>query len=282
MRYGAGFVTLTDKLNLLVTVILITMEVLLFLFVFFLGASVGSFVNVLIDRLPIRQSIFLKRSHCAKCKKNLTPLELIPIISYLALRGKCKKCKSKIPTRIFLVEVTSGLLYSAVFLLYVLRSVDFINLVYLLLLFPVFIGIFFTDLDYGIIPDELVLLVSSIVFVYLAVYSPNLIINHSLSGVGLLLIFLLIFLTTSGRGMGFGDVKLSFALGLFLGFPMTLVSVYLAFLTGATVAIILVLWGKKKLKGDTIPFGPFLVASSIATYFFGDVMLRQAIKILGV
>ncbi len=254
------------------------MEVLAFLFVFILGASAGSFINVLIDRLPARQSIFFNRSHCAKCKKKLTPLELIPVVSYLVLRGKCKKCKSKIPTRIFLVEVINGLLYSAVFLLYIRGSVDFINLVYLLLLLPIFIGIFFTDFDFGIIPDELILTASGIVFVYLALYSPGSIINHFLAGVGFLLIFLLIFLATSGRGMGFGDVKLCFALGFFLGFPMSVVAAYLAFLTGAAVAIILVLWGKKKLKGGTIPFGPFLILSSVISYFLGDQIIKIVLE----
>ncbi len=178
------------------------MEILLFLLIFSLGASVGSFVNVLIDRLTSGQSIFLNSSHCAKCKKKLTPFELIPIISYLVLGGKCKKCKSKISLRILFVEVIFAILYSAVFLLFLQGGIDLINLIYLFLLLPVFIAIFFTDIDFGIIPDQLVLALIGIVFGYLIFYSQNLIINHMLSGIGYLLVFILIFIATRGRGMG--------------------------------------------------------------------------------
>lgn len=262
--------------------ILITMEVLQFLFVFILGASVGSFVNVLIDRLPRRQDVFLTRSICESCKKKLFPWELVPIVSYLILRAKCKKCKKKIPARIFAVELICGLSYSIILSLHFFGVIEFVNVLYLLVMLPIFIGIIFTDFEFGIIPDEFILSLVGISSVYLAFFQYTAIVNHLISGIGILLGFLMIFVATSGRGMGFGDVKLSFALGLFLGFPYVLISLYLAFLTGATVAIILVLWGKKKLKGDTIPFGPFLAVSSIATYFFGNVILSYIIKILGV
>lgn len=255
------------------------MEVLLFLFVFFLGASVGNFVNVLIDRLPRGISIFFNRSHCEVCKKKLTPQELIPIVSYLALRGKCKKCKSKIPTRILLVEFINGLLYYAVFSLYIQGNFYLVELVYLLILLPIFLGIFFADFEFGIIPDELVVVALVVIVSYLVFYSPNLVINHFLSGAFLLFFFLLIYLVTSARGMGFGDVKLSFVLGLFLGFPIALVSMYLAFLTGAAVSLILIAWGKKKLKKDTIPFGPFLIFSTLTSYFFGDLIISKVLEL---
>ena len=143
---------------------------------------------------------------------------------------------------------------------------------------PIFIGIIFTDFEFGIIPDEFILSLVGISSVYLVFFQYTAIVNHLISGIGILLGFLMIFVATSGRGMGFGDVKLSFALGLFLGFPYVLISLYLAFLTGATVAIILVLWGKKKLKGDTIPFGPFLILSSVISYFLGDQIIKIVLE----
>lgn len=252
---------------------------LVFIISFFFGASIGSFINVLVDRLHRHQSIIFGRSFCENCKKSLTVFELIPIISYLALFGKCKNCKSKIPTRIFLVEIITGLSYSLVCSLFLLSLLSFVDLVYLLLILPIFIGIFFSDTDFGIIPDELVASFIGIASIYLFISSSHLMINHFLSGIVLFLVFLSLFFVTSGRGMGLGDVKLSFALGLFLGFPKILVAVYLAFLTGAIVSIILIAWGKKKLKKDTIPFGPFLISSSIASYFWGDIIISKIIPL---
>ncbi len=253
-----------------------------FIMTFFAGASVGSFVNVLADRLPRRQSILLSRSFCGHCKKTLGFLELIPVFSYLMLGGRCMRCKSRIPKRLVLVEIIIGLSYSALFFLFVLGSLDIKNSIYLGLILPILIGIFFSDLEFGIIPDELVIAFAGIVLIYLVLYTPNLIANHFLSGLGFFLLFLLIFKFTKGRGMGFGDVKLSFAQGLFLGFPNVLVSLYLAFLTGGIVSIILIVLGKKKFRGDTIPFGPFLIVSTLITYLFGNLIISRVMEIAGI
>jgi prepilin signal peptidase PulO-like enzyme (type II secretory pathway) len=174
-----------------------------------------------------------------------------------------------------------ALFYAIIGALYVFGQINIVNSIYLLAVFPILVGIFFSDIEFGIIPDVLVASFMGVIFFFLTIYSPHLLINHFLSGLILFLAFLSLFFVTKGRGMGFGDVKLSFAQGLFLGFPLVLVSVYLAFLTGALVSLILIAWGKKKFKKDTIPFGPFLTLSSIVTYFWGDLIVLEVLKFLG-
>lgn len=140
----------------------------------------------------------------------------------------------------------------------------FFELGYYLFIVSSLIVVFFSDLKYGIIPDRIVYPAIAVSFGYLFIIHNSYFMIHFLSALGVFLFFLLLFLATRGRGMGFGDVKLVFLLGLFLGFPKIIVAFYISFLTGAVIGIILILWGKKKLHGTTIPFGPFLVAGALA------------------
>jgi prepilin signal peptidase PulO-like enzyme (type II secretory pathway) len=135
-------------------------------------------------------------------------------------------------------------------------------------------GIFLTDLFYGIIPDQFVAAIVISVFIFLGIYEPSLFPWYLLSGIASLALFLALFLITRGRGMGFGDVKFAFAMGFFLGFPQIVIGLYSAFLTAACVSVILVLVGKKKLKGGTIVFGPFLVLGTIFAHLFGQQIIN--------
>lgn len=238
----------------------------------------GSFINVLIDRLPIGESIFLDRSHCAACKKKLLPYELIPVFSYLFLKGKCRNCKSKIPFRLLLVELLSGTVFVSLFLYFQTSALPLHGLIYLFIVSLIFIAVFFADLEYGIIPDELVVALLAVVLFYVLIFSPALLLNALLTGLGFSLFFLLLFIGTRGRGMGFGDVKIALPLGMFLGFPNVIPAFYTAFLTGAVISIILVLWGKKKFRKSTIPFGPFLVFAAGFSYFFGQTLINYFLK----
>lgn len=256
------------------------MEVMLLVFMSMLGASIGSFVNVLADRLPRGENIFISRSHCENCQKKLTLLELIPVVSYVFLLGRCKKCKAKIPLRLFIVEVLAGILFLVLTLFYTSLLISLPFFTFLLVVTPAMLAIFFSDLEYGIIPDELVTAIIVPTVVYLGLFKLELIINHIISGIGAFLLFLSLFLATKGKGMGFGDVKLALVLGFLLGFPSIIVGLYGAFLTGALVSIILVLWRKKKLRGGTVPFGPFLIASSYAAIFLGDAAINFFLRLL--
>lgn len=244
-----------------------------FILVFLLGSALGSFINVVIDRLSRGESIIFGRSYCENCKKKLSFFELIPIFSFIVLGGKCKNCKGKIPARVLFVEIITGILIVFMFAQF-LSGANAVQLIFLTIILLIFVAIFFTDFEYGIIPDELVIGFVVLTSLHLLVFEQEKIMINFLSGTILLIFFCSLFLITKKRGMGFGDVKLSFGLGLFLGFPKIIVAMYLAFLTGALVSLILIAWGKKKLKKDTIPFGPFLIFSTVVSYFLGDTIIK--------
>lgn len=240
---------------------------------FIYGLFVGSFLNVVIYRLPKNESIVFPPSHCPQCRHKIAFYDLIPVISYLILGGKCRHCKQSISFIYPFVEILTGLLFFSIFQF--LPIYNYVTLIYLLVMMSVFIVVFFTDLKYGIIPFQVVLLGLIAVLTYLIyIFSFAEFINHFLAGIGAFIAFLLLFLFTKGKGMGFGDVVLVFLIGLFLGFPKVGIAIYIAFLTGAVISLILVLIGIKKIKHDSIPFGPFLVSGTLLSLFFGNYFMR--------
>lgn len=165
-----------------------------------------------------------------------------------------------------MVELTTALLFVSVFLKFPVLSDP--KLWFYLFFVSSLLVIFFIDLKKGIIPDRIVfptLAVSSI-FVLLG-NNPT---NHVLSGLGAFIFFFFLNIITRGRGMGGGDIKFALVLGSVLGFPKIIVSLYLAFLTGAVASLILILWHKKQFRKDIIAFGPFLVIGTLITIFLGD------------
>ena len=254
------------------------MNQLVDLIIFVYGLFVGSFVNVVIDRIPNGESIIWGRSHCDYCQKKLNWYELIPVFSFLWLGRKCRKCKKTLSWQYPVVEILTGFIFISLY------SFTQFSIFQFILLLSIFIGmevVFIIDLKYGIIPDELVLfLVLSSIF-YKIIYFPDKLLFSIICGIAYSSFFLLLTILTKGRGMGLGDVKLAFFIGLFLGFPDTVLSFYLAFLTGAAVSIILILTGKKGF-GNTIPFGPFMVISVIISYLFHAELWSIAGKYLGI
>ncbi len=234
---------------------------------FIIGIFVGSFLNVVIDRLPRKEGFVTGRSHCDLCGHTLAWYDLVPLLSYALLLGKCRYCKKFIGYEYPLVELTTGILFCIIPLLY--PAIPMLSLLDTLFIFSIFVVIFYTDLWYGIIPD-ITLLLGIVALIPIFVMHPTLLLSSVLSGVVACLFFLALFLGTRGRGMGFGDVKLALLLGLLLGYPRIIVSLYIAFLTGAGIALILILWRKKKLRGDTIPFGPFLILGAVLGLLFGN------------
>lgn len=249
-------------------------------YIFIIGLLIGSFLNVLIDRIPKGKSFAKGRSYCDSCKKTLEWYDLIPVFSFIFLQGKCRQCRSPISLYYPVVELTTGIMFTITFafvgenLPFTIYHLPFIELFYYLFIISSFIVIFFTDLKYGIIPDKVLLVASLLSIFYLFFIHNSLFMIHLLSGVGAFLLFLLLYLITRGKGMGFGDVKLVFLMGLFLGFLNTILALYLAFLTGAVVGLILILWGKRKFFGGKIPFGPFLVLGTFISLFLGEKIIK--------
>lgn len=250
--------------------------------VFIIGLFIGSFLNLLIDRLPRDEQIVSGRSHCDHCGKVLSVFELIPVASWLVLGGKCRKCHYPIPFRNSLVELITGILFTlsynhtfSLFLApnYELQVTNYEFLISQFLNFLIIsslIVIFFIDLKHQLIP-EILIIIAAIASLILNLMKVNfqwlLILPYLFSSLGALLFFLLLYLLTKGKGMGFGDVELAGMLGLFLGFPQTIFALYIAFLTGAFFSVILIVRGKKRF-GQTIAFGPFLVIGILVAYFF--------------
>ena len=254
-----------------------------FIFIFLLGLFIGSFLNVLADRLSRGEAVIKGRSHCEKCKKTLKWLDLIPLLSFLFLKGKCRYCRVRLSLFYPITELTTGILFAGVFLFLGganINLITIINIIYYLFILSSLIVIFFADLKYGIIPDKIIFSAVFIAIAYSFFNHQSLIINHFLSGLGALLFFLSLFLVTKGRGMGFGDVKFAFLMGLILGFPNIITGLYIAFLTGAIVGIILILWRRKKAFGTAIPFGPFLVLGTLGALFWGEIILQKVLSVL--
>ena len=260
------------------------MSIFFIIFLLFLGLFIGSFLNVLIDRLPNNRSI-LGRSHCEKCHKTLVWYDLIPLLSFIYLRGKCRYCHTKLSYQYPLLELLTGGMFTLTYLFTIYQIPNIIlpglinlqsliiNLIFNLFMVSCFIVIFFADLKYGIIPDKILLAGVFVALPYIFMIYNSEFIIHLLSALGAFLFFLFLYLLTKGRGMGFGDVKLAFLLGLVLGFPAIFYGIYIAFLTGGFVGIILILWKKKKLK-SSVPFGPFLILGSFIPLFFTPLIIQ--------
>lgn len=252
------------------------------LILFILGSCVGSFLNVLIDRLPSGESPFIGRSHCDYCKKTLKAADLVPVISYLYLGGRCRYCRKKLSLQYPLIEILTGILFLLTF--YRLSFQGSGRLSVMLPLAIILVSglevIFFTDLKYRIIPDEIILtlIIAAVPYIYLSGSSPLL--NHIISGLSGSSVFMFLVLATRGKGMGLGDVKFAFLMGLLLGFPQIIISMYLAFLTGALFSLILIVTGRKKMK-STIAFGPFLSGATLVTLFWGQIIWGVFARILG-
>ncbi len=246
-------------------------------FVFFLGLSIGSFLNVLIYRLPRSISPIKGTSFCPKCKKKILWYDNIPLLSFILLRGKCRFCHSPISWQYPLVELLTGVLFVSVALFlspvqdyWITGLLDnwIIDLLVYWFLISTFIVIFFTDLRHQIVPDEVVYPAMGIGLIrQMSLIGEGG--SYLLSGLGAGGFFLILHLLTRRKGMGLGDVKLAILMGLVLGFPKIIVALYLAFLTGALVGVILILARKKKF-GEHIPFGPFLSGATIIALFWGE------------
>ncbi|RJR30419.1 prepilin peptidase [Candidatus Microgenomates bacterium] len=247
------------------------------LFVFILGASLGSFIAALSWRMPRDISIGKGRSFCPNCKAQIAWHDNIPILSYLYLRGKCRACKKPISSRYFWVELTTGGVF---FLLWIFQNRLIVN-IDLLSLLPLWatylflvsitllcICIFVIDYEHQIIPDELVFLGFAASVLALLASGTNLFYVHLLTGFLSATFFLLIVLATKGAGMGLGDVKLAVFLGSVLGVRQAIVWMFMSFVLGACVGVLLIAAKKYGMKSK-IAFGPFIVASFLLTALFG-------------
>lgn len=235
---------------------------------FVLGVAIGSFANALALRLIAKEPYVFVRSKCPHCHHVLGPLDLVPLLSFVALRRRCRYCNAPIAWHYFLTELVVGTL----FLVTALRFGVGVEGGFIALELTLLSVLFLTDLRSHIIPDEVSL--PAIALALLGV----LFFHRSLAGAALGAaigggFFLLQYVASRGRWIGGGDVRLGFLLGLLLGWPQTLVALFLAYLFGGTVAAIL-LGMRRTGWGQHIAFGTFLAAATALTLFAGPQLLH--------
>ena len=238
-------------------------SILLLFFVF--GTIFGSFYNVVGYRIPKGESLLYPSSHCTKCNHKLTPLELIPILSFLLLGGKCKNCGDKISWFYPIFEFLSGIMFMLSYLVFGFSLECLLSIVFISMLLIIIIS----DYQTMTIPDS-ILIVFSIMIIIIKFFMVG------ISGVGIALLnafgsFLFMLLLKlfgdflfKRESMGGGDIKLLAVFGLMFGFPMPIVSVFLAAIIGLPISIVML----KKNSSHEIPFGPFLAVSAILIVLF--------------
>ena len=278
------------------------MESLFYLFVFIFGAIIGSFLNVVLYRHNTTMTL-MGRSFCFSCNKQLTWKELFPIASFLALRGKCRFCKSKIDKQYSLVEATMGILSVLLFWklgglavftdkVFAVDGVDWVWVLSTALLFTLFcllVLIVVYDLKHKIIPDNFSYAFAALSLIKILFFSttfPFTLTSWDLfAGLILASPFALLWLISQGRWMGLGDAKLALGIGWFLGLKAGFVSIVLAFWIGAIFGVTLI--GINKLQKTSlfkhhvtmkseIPFAPFLILGLLLVYFIPQIMLTAS------
>lgn len=257
---------------------MLALTVILAIMAFIIGASVGSFLNLVADRVPTGRSIITPRSRCEACGRSLDTLDLVPVLSYLGLRGRCRYCGVTIPARLMVVEAITGALFAVVYLEHGFE-VEFFILGFAVSLLVV---VALIDFERGLILNSM-MYPSIIVLILLSPFWTELgfsrsflgndgligtLINSILTGLGSFLVFLAIAIAYP-NGMGGGDVKLGGVIGLLIGYPAALIALWLAVVSGGLVALGLI--GLRKMgRKDAMPFGPFLSMGAIVALLMGS------------
>jgi len=262
------------------------------LFLFLLGSAIGSFLNVLIYRYEPGASVFGRhlggRSLCPRCKKKLSWYELLPIISFIIQRGKCRHCKQNISFQYPVVEIIAGLIVMTIPQIIGDVSGVFIFVTAFLVLLTASV----IDIRHYVIPDALTIIVAllgvirtalisiepgSIALVpgsflgsyaYIFSFTNNPLIANFSAAIVSGVFFATVILFSKGKAMGWGDAKLAFAIGLLIGWPDTIMALMIAFIIGAIIGIYMLTVKTKKLK-DALPFGPFIAIGVAVVVYFG-------------
>ncbi|MFC1934203.1 prepilin peptidase [Chloroflexota bacterium] len=245
-----------------------------------LGLFAGSFLNVCIDRLPRGQSIINPPSHCFACKHKLGLLDLIPLFSYLWLRGRCRYCRAPIPPRLPVVEGITSLLFTFLYWKFGLGPELGILLIYACLLTVIFV----IDLENQLVLDKVTYPAMALALAFSFFWPGHGVISllpgealgrmvSSLVGGALGLVVMALPVIIYPHGMGLGDVKLAALVGLMTGFPLVIVALLLSWISGGLVAALLLTFKIKKRK-DPIPFATFLATSAMVTMLWGQAIYQ--------
>lgn len=243
-------------------------------FFFIYGLVFGSFYNVVGLRVPKKESIVSPPSHCTVCDRRLTAIDLIPVFSYVFLRGKCRGCGTKISVIYPLMELVTGVLFALSFY-YLGFSIE---LAVALLFISMLVIITVSDIAYMLIPNK-ILLPFGISIALLRIVSPLAPWWDSFLGATVGFLVLLLIAIVSKGGMGGGDIKLFFVIGLVLGTKLALFTLFLAALIGSIVGIIHLRRTRQGRK-TPIPFGPSIAAAAVISYFYGNLLVGWYLSLL--
>ncbi len=239
---------------------------------FLYGSILGSFLNVCIYRLPLRMSLWKKRSHCPVCKTKVAFYDNLPILSYLLLKGRCRNCNEVISSRYPIVEILTAITVTGLFFKYDLS----VELFYYGIFCCCMIILIFIDFDHRILPDRITIPYIFVGFgasFFISDLSWTDSLKGALAGPGLLLFVLTGYYLIKGEhGMGMGDVKMAGLIGAFLGLRLTLFCLIVGSLIGTVVGIICITCFKKGWS-FALPFGSFLGMGAIISLFFGDIFI---------
>lgn len=227
------------------------------------GLVIGSFLNVVIHRVPIRQSIVWPSSRCPSCEERIKSLDNLPVLSYLMLRGRCRSCKARISPRYPLVEAVTGILFA-------LAAYEFrlsLSLAWALVLISALVVLAGTDLEHRLLPNAIVGPAAVVGFLLSATVDPDGWWVYPVSAIAVAAGLFALALAYPG-GMGMGDVKMGGMLGAFLG-PYAALAVFIGALVGAVVGGVLMVTGAIE-RGSALPFGVFLAFAGVLTLFMGQ------------
>lgn len=239
--------------------------VLFFLF----GLIFGSFLNAVIWRLPRQKEVVLDRSECVACGHKLGFYDLLPVVSFLWLRGRCRYCGERISFQYPVVEIISGLGLLAISFL----DLNIAEKIWLSGMFLLSVLIFAYDLKYFLIPDRFVIMGLVWVLAGAVVFTNGDFLQHLASGFLVFLFFFLLYFFSKGRWIGGGDPKLGFVIGLWLGWPLGVLAILLAYVVGAAISLVLLAFRSVTMK-SRVPFGPFILAGAWGAYFWGGLIIE--------
>lgn len=237
-----------------------------------IGAVIGSFLNVVIVRLPRNESLVVPGSRCRACGSELHWFDNLPVLSFLALHGRCRSCKATISWRYPIVEAVAAVMFA----LAAWRSTSAADVLVAWVFVSALVAIAGIDLEHQIIPDWITLPVAAVGFLtsFLGTRVSWLeSVLGILAGGGILFAVIVL----SGGGMGGGDMKLGAMMGAFLGYKLTLLALFLAVTLGGFVALALLSTGLRRRK-EAIPFGPFLAAGAAIAMLWGDAVVTWYLK----
>lgn len=261
------------------------------IFIIILGLAIGSFLNVCIYRIPRDDlSIFLpRRSFCPECNESIPFYDNIPLLSYLILGGKCRKCKTKISVIYPFVEAVTAILFLVMYYKFGRSGITF-ELFHALIFVSILIPIFVIDAQHLIIPNPISIVGLSLGIVIVGLttyynqdldYLRDRLIGFVLGGLSLGLIAIVGSTIMRKKAMGMGDVKLMAIIGLYLGaYPALPLVIGLSAFGGALIGTLLISTGKKN-RQSPIPYGPFIAGAAVIVLLWGDVLWEKYLQLAG-